>query len=111
MTEKAKEFLKRRKKLLELWRYAAPGLLLIIVGAGAFIYIKTPLLLNPAETLERIKAGDISLPMLQLMAAMLPLVFTGLFILLLTLIVLMHAALKNEKKYMEIISSDGKGGF
>ena len=100
-------FLDKRQGLIRLWRYVGPVLLLLIFGFTAYLLARTPLLINPFEAISRIEAGNLPESTLVIMAAMLPIMFGGALILLLAIVLVMYAAISNEKKYAAIIAELG----
>jgi hypothetical protein len=80
-------------------------MLLGIIAYAVYQYIRTPLLLNPIEVVERLRTGSIEQPTLELMALMLPIMFLTILVILAVLVILIYASISNEKKYLEIIEA------
>ena len=97
------EYLEKRKKLTSAWRFVGPALLLAILGLAMWIYLRSPLLINPYEAISRMETGHIEKSTLEMMATVLPIVMIIVFLLLLSIVGIMYAAFSKEKKYMEII--------
>ena len=87
-----------------MWRYVGPILLLAIIVLAAWIFVNSPLLINPYEVISRIKSGTIEQSTFEMMAVILPLIMIFLFLLLVVVIGIMYAAFSKEKRYMKIIS-------
>jgi len=97
LTQKQHDYLTKRKKLLESWRYAGPALLLGILGLTVYLYIKTPLLINPHEVFLRVESQAIRQSTLETMAILLPILFIMVCFFLIVLVAIMYAAFSNEK--------------
>ena len=74
-----------------------------IIGFAAFLYVNSPLLVNPYEVLSRFESGSVKRSTLEMMALLLPIMFMLVCVLLIALVAIMYAAFSNEKKYMEIV--------
>lgn len=96
-------FVEKRRNLVRLWRWTGLGLLLLVLGFTIYLAIRTPLLINPFETISRLESGTLPESTLVIMAAMLPVMFSAALILLLALVAVMYAAIGNEKKYLAMI--------
>ena len=96
-------FIEKRRKLIRAWRAVRPLMLLGIIAYAIYQYIRTPLLVNPFEVMERLRGGSIEQPTLELMAVMLPVMFLTIIFILVVLVVLLFASMSNEKKYLKII--------
>ena len=96
-------FLDKRRGLIRAWRYVGPVLLLAILGFSAYLFIRTPLLINPFEVISRLEAGTLEESTTVILAAMLPVMFGGMLVLLIAIVLVMYAAIANEKKYVAII--------
>lgn len=110
ISERERRFIDRRRNVVRYWRFAGPLLVVMVVGFAAWLYLRTPLLIDPFEMLARLEAGEIPESTLVIMAALVPVLFLGLLVLLAGLVVIMYAAISGEKRYLAIIEtlSDGK---
>ena len=97
-------FLEKRRRLLKTWRWIGPLCLLLIFVLLLWLYLHSPLLVNPFEIVSRIENETLESSILSLMALMLPIIVLACFGLLIAIIVFMYAVFSNEKKYMEIIN-------
>jgi hypothetical protein len=104
LSEQQNDYLDKRRKFLQSWRYVGPLLLLGIVGLATYLYVRSPLLINPHEVISRLQSGSIKQPSLEMMAVLLPIMFILVCFLLIALVAMMYVAFSNEKKYMEIVS-------
>jgi len=115
INRQAESFLEKRRALLKAWRYVGPLLLLkawryvgplLLLGIGGFavfLWLNTPLLINPYAMMSGIESGSVEQSTLQMMAAFVPVLFIALCFLLVVFILLMYAAFSNEKKFLAIL--------
>ncbi|HHJ19617.1 MAG TPA: hypothetical protein ENJ84_07295 [Gammaproteobacteria bacterium] len=104
-------FIKKRKRLIASWRYVGPVLLLMILAFIVWLFMTSPLLINPLAMISRIETGTIPLSQFEMMAILLSLFMIFILILGLALIAIMYAAIAQEKKYMTIIEQIKKQGY
>jgi uncharacterized BrkB/YihY/UPF0761 family membrane protein len=104
LNQQQNSFLEKRRKLVKSWSYVGPLMMLLVLGLAAYVYVKSPLLINPYEVLARLQSGSIEQSTLMTMAVILPIVFITVCFLLIVLIVMLYAAIANEKKYIEILN-------
>jgi hypothetical protein len=105
LNPQAEHFLEKRRTLLAVWRYTGPLLLLAIGGFVAYLFVNTPLLINPVAATSGVKSGSVEQSTLHMMAVFVPVLFITVCSLLVVLIVLMYAAFANEKKYLAILDN------
>ena len=103
LTDKEREFLDRRTKLIRLWPVTGGILLCLLLGLAAWLYAFNPLLANPFVVFSRIRSGSIPPPELELMAALLPIVFLLAVAVTLFTVLLAFAELRNEKRQIAVI--------
>ena len=103
LTNAQQAFLEKRRKVLSLWRYAGAFMLIIIFAFAAYLYVRVPMFINPFEAIERLQADSLPQPTLEIMAALFPLLFGGLLLLLVSLVLIIYAAVANEKRYLAIV--------
>jgi hypothetical protein len=99
-------FLDKRKRFVRSWRYVGPGLVCLIAALGVWLFVRHPLLANPAHVVAELQRGGLDQKTIEFMAVLLPiaiglLVFLGFF-----LVLLGFASFANERKYLEIISRE-----
>ena len=78
-------------------------MLVILIGLGVWLLLGFPLMFNPFEVVARLEADSLQPGTLQLMALFLPLAMLMLFGLLVTVLLLVFAAMANDRKYLAII--------
>lgn len=104
VSEKQNDYLEKRKRLLKSWRYVGPVLLLGILGLVIWLYVNSPLLINPYEVISRIQSGTIEHSTFQMMAVLLPIIMILVIFLLFVVVAIMYTSFSNEKKYIGIVS-------
>jgi hypothetical protein len=105
LNQQAERFLEKRRTLLAAWRYAGPLLLLGIGVFVAYLFVNTPLLINPIAVTSGIESGSVEQSTLHMLAVFVPVLFITVCFLLVVLIVVMYAAFANEKKYLAILDN------
>jgi len=101
MRDRDHRFLQRRRPLLRAWKVVGPGCVLLVVLLGAFLLVRSPILINPAVVSSGIEHGTIADSTLSLMAVMLPFLFLSVLILLGAIVAVMYGALANERRYFD----------
>ncbi len=96
-------FLEKRRKLIAAWSIAGPLSLLGLAAFFVWMYLSTPLLVNPFEVAERLESGAIDEPTLAIMSLLLPVMISLCFLVLVVIILCVYAAISNEKKYLQLI--------
>ncbi len=112
LSQQQSNYLDKRRKLLKVWRYVGPLMLLGMIGLVIYLNVSTPLLINPYEVMSRLELGSIEQSSLETMAVLLPMMLIMVCFLLVVLIAMMYAVFSNERKYLEIvkkIKSDNEG--
>ncbi len=110
MTDPDLEFVAKRRALSRRWNAVGWALIALIIAALGFLFVTSPMLVNPWETMARVRTDSISKPNLQLMAMLLPVVFLGSFLLLMVVVAFQFAAAANERRLIEIVDSLLDGG-
>ncbi len=105
LTDGEMVFIERRKKLIKIWPTAGSGLGITMIILTAWLYSKTPLLIDPFTTMHRLSEGSIPETTLMLMAGMLPILFLACLGLLVMLIIFVTVMLHNEKRYLTMIET------
>jgi hypothetical protein len=108
LTQKELIFIEERKKLLRSWRFVGPFLLGTIIALALFVYITTPLLIDPFGTASRLNAGEIPFSTLRMSTLLLPILFWSVLVLLIAIVGALHFAFANEKKYLAILEQNIK---
>jgi hypothetical protein len=107
-----KAYLDRRQALTTRWWVIGPMLLLAIGGVVGFLWVRSPLLIDPWRTARLIAAGRVPPTTLAEMAAKLPVVFLVCCVLLVALVLFQFAAVVQERRLLRIIRDrlpDGGG--
>ena len=103
ITEREMLFLDRRAKLLRIWPLAGTLLLAVVGFLAAWLFWRTPLLINPFVVIEQLQAGTIPDSTLALLAGFLPLAMLACLLLMVVMIAFLFVAVSNERKYMTMI--------
>lgn len=106
LLDRDKDFLRKRKFFVRSWRYVGSGLILMVAGVGAWIYLRHPLLANPVYVAAELQRGGIDRKTVELLAVMLPIAIGGVFFLCLMLVLLAFLSFSNERKYLEVIARE-----
>ncbi len=104
-----KGFLAKRIRLVRLWRYVGPVLLCLIASLGVWLYVRHPLLANPAYVVAALQRGGIDQKTIELTAVLFPIVVWLLVLLCFVVVLLIYAGCANERKYLEIITREAVG--
>jgi len=105
LTEDERRFLLKRKWFVRTWRYAGLILIFAISGISLWLYIKSPLLINPFEVASQIESGTLKESTLTIMALITPIMVLTCLLLLMIIIIFAFVAFSNERKYLRIIES------
>lgn len=105
LTDRDLDFVAKRRALSRRWRVVGWVLIALIVASLGFLFLTTPLLVSPWETMAHVRTDSIPKPNLQLMAMMLPVVVLGCFLLLVVLVVFQFQAMANERRLIGVIDS------
>ena len=105
LTAEQQAFLAKRARLIGKWRYVGAAMLLLIFGFTVYLLVSTPLLINPFEVISRLEDDSLPQSTIVILAAMLPVMFGALLVVLLAIVLVMYAAIANEKKYAAIIEA------
>ena len=96
-------FLHHRRKLIRTWPYAGGGLLAALVLFSGWLYIRSPLLIDPTEIVRRLQGDGVDPSTLMALAGLVPLLFLGCIILLFLLVVFTFAKFRTESKYLAML--------
>ncbi len=105
LNEQEQAFLARRSRLLRAWPYAGTILLITLIGFGAFLFWRVPMLANPHAVLSRLEANSISQSTMVVSVVLLPILFVVCVILASSIVLFTFAHLANERKYLQIIQN------
>jgi hypothetical protein len=101
--ETHRKYVEGRRRLVARWNVVGWSLIAAIAAVLGFLFLTSPLLVNPFEVLARVGTGSLPAPTLDLMAVMLPVVFLGCIMLLVVLVIFQFAAIANERRLIAII--------
>ncbi len=105
MGDRDLDFVAKRRTLNHRWKVVGWILIALIAAALGFLLFTSPMLVDPWETMARVRTDSIPKPTLQLMAAMLPVVFLSSFLLLTVIVAFQFSAAANERRLIGIIDS------
>lgn len=97
-------FLKRRRRLVRAWPFVGGGLLAALVLFSAWLYVRTPLLINPVEIVRRIEGGGVDSATLLTLAGLVPVLLLSCIFLLFVLIAFGFAKFRTESKYLALLA-------
>ena len=103
LDEKDLNFLKKRSFFVRWWNVVGSVMLAVLVGMALWFFVTVPNFINPLHVIEQLKAGTIQQSSLVVMAAMLPIMVLGLFLVLCTVVGFGFAVFANERRYLRII--------
>lgn len=96
-------FLQRRARLHRWWPWAAAALLLAVLGLWGYFFASGSLLVNPWAILTRLEAGDLPPATLAALAVLGAVGFLTLGFVMVAMVGLFWAALRNERRLLEIV--------
>ncbi len=105
MDGKDMSFLKHRRRLVAHWHIAAFSLVVVWVVFGLSFWVRARNLVDPFYVIKQVETQTLSSSTVELMAVLLPVAFWCILLLLISIIVLVCAAMSNEKKYLGIIDA------
>ena len=101
--EKDLDFLKKRRFFARWWNVVGSIMLTVFLGMMVWLFVRVPNFINPFHVIEQLKADTLQESTLVVMAAMLPIMVLGLFLVMCTVIALVFVAFANERRYLRII--------
>jgi hypothetical protein len=96
-------FLRRRARLQRYWPWVGVGLLLAVLGMWGSLLLQGSLLVNPWSVMTRLEAGDLAPGTLAALALLGSMGFLVLGIVMLAILALLHAAMRNERRLLQIV--------
>lgn len=102
LTREEKAFLESRAKFARSWPIVGTAMLVGLLVLAGWLLFTRPMLINPWAVLSGLEAGTIPDSTLAVMAALLGVMLTCLFVVGVVLI-LFSVAFSNEKKHIAII--------
>ena len=95
--------MERRTRLARLWPVAGLLLLAAVFLLAAWLWISSPLLVNPWAVFEALAADSMPKGTVSAMAAMLPVAMLACLVILVAFVLLFFVAFSNEKRHIGII--------
>jgi hypothetical protein len=78
--------------------------MLVALGAmTVWLYLDVPLLVNPFLVADRLTAGTLERGTLEVMAAILPIVFLGCLVLVAGVLLFVFQAMRNERRLLALV--------
>ena len=103
-----KAFLEKRGRFVRSWRYVGPSLFFLVAGTGGWLYLRYPLLANPAQVVAELQRGGINPQTVEFMAVLLPVTIALILFLCGVFVLFAFASFANERKYLEIITREAE---
>jgi len=97
------QFFQKRRKLSRLWPAAGSVLIVMLLGFSLWLYLRAPMLIDPFEAMNRVRAGTIEESTLIVAAVLLPVMMLTCIVVLIVMIVFAFAAFSTEKKYLDLV--------
>ena len=98
-----KAFIEKRERRAKYWPFFGGASLMMVVGYGAWLYLKMPHLINPWHVMEQFKAGNLSESTMGVMAVMLPIVMGALLVFALVVVLLLFITFHNERRLIRLV--------
>jgi hypothetical protein len=103
LSEDEARFVAKRSRLVKAWRPLGVLLLIGVSALAGWLFWSVPLLANPFAVLDRLQADAIPAANMALATVMLPVVFLVCVLLAVAIVLLVFAAMSNERKYLTIV--------
>lgn len=103
LTAEQIDFLVKRRRLARLWPVVGSLLLIVVVAALAWLFLRHPLLINPLELTSRVQAGTLPNSTLVILAVMLPVMSLACFLVLTAVILYGFSVFAIERRYQRLI--------
>lgn len=98
-----KAFVAKRERRARYWPFAGVGSLLLLAAYGAWLWVKTPNLINPWQVLEALEAGTLPESTMGVMVVMLPIVMATFLVFAFAMVLLLFVAFYNERRLIRLI--------
>lgn len=96
-------FIEKRERLVKLWPLAGAGCLILITVFSAWLWLKTPHLIDPWHVIESLEAGTLSESTAGIMAAMLPIVMLAFLVFIFIMVLFSFVAFHNERRLIRLL--------
>jgi len=111
LEKKERAFVEKRRTYIRVWPLVAWILLLGLVAIVIYLFLKSPLLVNPACVMEALGAGTLEGPTLTAMAALLPVAMLMAIGAVTFMLLYCCVAMRNERRLIaaidELVPDDG----
>jgi len=97
------KFLQKRRHLVESWKFVGIPLILLSVGLCVFLWLESPLLINPFHVVQQIEQGSLPHATILLAAVILPIMTLSNVVLLGTIILIVFRSFARERRFITII--------
>lgn len=104
LSAEQQEFLQRRRAVIRRWPFVGGGLIAALVMFCGWLYVRSPLLIDPTEIVRRLEGGGLDTTTLMALAGMVPILFIGCLVLLLLVILFTFARFRTESRYLALLS-------
>ena len=103
ISDKDQAYVRRRTQLQRWWPWTGSVLLASILGLWGYLFLSGSLLVNPWALLERLERNDVGAGTLAALAVLGTMGFLSLGIVMLAVLALLWAAMRNERRLLDII--------
>jgi hypothetical protein len=103
MADGERAYVQRRARLQRWWPWVGGLLLAAVLGLWGYLFLSGSLLVNPWALLERLERNDVGAGTLAALAVLGTMGFLSLGIVMLAVLVLLWAAMRNERRLLDII--------
>ena len=103
LSESDIRFIRKRRALTASWKWVGVLLLLMLAGIAAWIWVRSPYMIDPWHVASSLEAGSIPEETLQFSAMLLPVTVLFLFVVMMLVLLLAFAASANERRLLTII--------
>lgn len=105
-------FVERRERLTKLWPLAGACCLVLITVFSAWLWLKTPHLIDPWRVIESLETGTLSDSTAGIMAAMLPIVMLAFLVFIFITVLFSFVAFHNERRLIRLLRKlEADSGF
>ena len=103
LSDNDKDFIIKRRRLVDLWPFIGAGLIGGMLCFGAWLWFAVPIMINPWAATEAIRAGSLDQNTLTFMALMLPTLVMAVLCIMVVVLGLLFSVFSNERQLLKII--------
>jgi hypothetical protein len=96
-------YVQRRAQLQRWWPYVGGALLAAVLGLWGYLFLSGSLLVNPWALMQRLERDDVGESTLAALAVLGSMGFLALGIVMLAVLGLLWAAMRNERRLLDVI--------